>query len=663
MPRLPDPQGLAYGLAALILFAPLVDGGTTFVPATVIRIGAVGLAAHWLVRALGPTGDWRRETPLDGPVVLFVLLAALSTLASSIAYQSIQGFLGLATGALVFVVAGEVARDRRGARLIVGAIVGGGVAQGLLAVVQRASSVDRAAGTYFNPNFLAMALVMAGALLLALRPSRRGRAVLVWAGLAVAGAGLVISQSRGGVLAAAAAWGLIGWHRWRWRAVGVGVAVALALVVVPNPLGARLRDAHVYDPLAYSRLQVWASAVQRAWDHPFGVGLNRFRQSSQQYAFPVEGELARYGRRAESAHNQYLEILAELGLPGLVIALWGGAVLARRGARVLRARPGADTSRLGGGPPREGSPPTVGAAAALAGLAVHAVVDTPLAVPGIVVQGAALAGLLLAASPGEHDVPSPPVPAVLARLRSPAGRLAVGVLCLVAALGVARHGAAYLASERAVVARDAGDPGGARRWLEWAAAFAPASPAYPDAIAAASVMAWRASRDPADAVLAEQMMLRAMRLDPEDAQRYARLAQVYREVTPSDPEVLRRALLRAKALYLEAERLDPHMALFAFERAEVLLRLDDRDGAVAALERAIALEPRFLPARLNLARLRTARGEPAAAAAQYAAIEATLAAYDAQAARAAAGPFLRSFLGVDRAAVRREAAALAGERS
>ncbi len=631
------------GLVTLLAFAPLVDGGTTYVPATIVRLGALGLGVAWLWLALGRSDAWREPTPFDLPVALFLLLAAASTVTSDYPYQSLQAFLTLASAALVFAVAAEVSAEPGGPTWIAGTVVAGGFVQALLALGQHAiGTAPRAAGTYFNPNHLAGALTMTGALLLAAEPVGRavhwGR-VGMWT---LIGAALAATESRGGVLAAAAGWGLVGWYRWRWRAIAVAVAVAIGLAAVPNPLGDRLRRLDVYDPFAYTRVQIWASAIERAVDHPFGVGLNLFRQSSQRYAFPVEADVARYGRRAESAHNDYLQALAELGVLGLVLILWGLTALAVAARRALR-----DPAQVAN------RPLTLGAAGGLTAVAAQALVDTPVHVPGLIIQAAAMAGLLVAASrPAIETRVAPPL--FLPAFRRPL-RLAVLALGCVATIGVARHGLAYVAYTRARAEQANGAPLATREWLERAAWLAPGNAAYPDALAASALAVWKQSRDPRHAMAAERWMLRAIALDPLDARRHARLALVYLEAAPTDPTLRLTVLDRVLALYGEAQRLDPYDATYPLAAAEILAQRGDARGAAAALERAVALEPRFLQARLKFARLLAARGEREAAQAQYAAIEATLASYEE---RPVQGPLAGQFLAVDRSAVRREAAAL-----
>ncbi|HWP34923.1 MAG TPA: O-antigen ligase family protein [Thermodesulfobacteriota bacterium] len=635
---------VTYGLVALLAFAPLVHGGVPLIPATVIRLAALVLATVWLWAALRPGGRWRIGTPVDVPVILLAVLAAASTVASVYPYASLHGFLHVATGAIVLALAAEVARERRGARWLAAAIAIGGVAQALLALAQAAVGGGRPVGTYYNPNFLATALVMAGALLLALRPPGRGWSAGRWTAFAAVGAGLVTTASRGGLLAAAAGWAWVAWQQWRLKSLAAAAVVAVGLVVVPNPLRDRLLVLDETDPRAYTRVQIWQSAIERTLANPFGVGLNLYRYSSQQYTFPVPGDLARYGRRPESAHSDYLQVLVELGPVGLGLVLWIVGALAVRARSSVRRADGA-----GDGPDRA---LRLGAAGALAGLAVHSLVDVPFQVPALVVQGAALAGLLLAEPAG---VDRPARPGVASRLSGRWVRIAVAALVCVAAAGVARHGVAHALYERAAAVRARSGAAAAIPWLERAARLVPESAGYPDALASAAVAAWKATGDPEYAVTAERAMLKAIALDPEGARRWARLAVVYREILPADPKLRREALERARRAYEEAERIDPYAAILPYDRAGVLLALGDDEGAIAALRRAVALEPRYLAARLQLARLLAARGARAEALEQYAAIEETLARYPQ---RQADGPYVREFLAVDRLAVAREAAAL-----
>ena len=115
-------------------------------------------------------------------------------------------------------------------------------------------------------------------------------------------------------------------------------------------------------------------------DHPWlGIGLGQYEYVSTRYAFPIETHWAKYSRVAENAHSEYLQAGAELGVPGLLIALGArrAAGARRRPAparaaarRVGAGRDAAGRRRLDRGPGRGRFPPAHaarGAAARAAG--------------------------------------------------------------------------------------------------------------------------------------------------------------------------------------------------------------------------------------------------------------------------------------------------------
>ncbi len=200
-----------------------------------------------------------------------------------------------------------------------------------------------AAGSYFAMGvFLAVGLGLAA-------PRRR------WAWFSAAGvlaAALWLTGSRIALFAlptAAATAGLIAVRArgsLRGRAVAVAAAVLLAAIaagaalpfVVQNP--ARLS---VGESLQY-RLGLWRAASAMAADHPaFGVGIGRFRAVSEAYFTPELAVLQRqvFGQLAtqENAHNNFLQVLAELGLTGFVPFLWTIAAVARRLSSAVAGRP------------------------------------------------------------------------------------------------------------------------------------------------------------------------------------------------------------------------------------------------------------------------------------------------------------------------------------
>ena len=176
-----------------------------------------------------------------------------------------------------------------------------------------------AAGSYF-----AMALFVA----VGLGRDSRVLAVLC-AGLIAAG--VWISGSRTALAAVsivAIAWGLRtlwrGHHR-RIALAGLTMLVAASMMVwVYYP-----RDRNAAAAVAFQiRTSLAKGALEMARAEPvFGVGVGRF------YALSVDYTLSKYIAPRENAHNNFLQILAELGLPGLVLFLSIVALSIREGVR------------------------------------------------------------------------------------------------------------------------------------------------------------------------------------------------------------------------------------------------------------------------------------------------------------------------------------------
>jgi O-antigen ligase len=198
---------------------------------------------------------------------------------------------------------------------------------------------------YQNPNDLASLTILVLGLALALWTSEPHRRLVRWIGLAsVAPLTLTIAltQSRGAFvgLGAVAIPSGVALARQRPRvAFGLAALIGLALYLAPAGLWQRLaglgkatsaETIGEMDPegSAQQRLAVLQTAARIIEDRPLlGVGLGAYHQANRDYN-PALGSL--------DAHNAYMRVAAETGLPGLVLflALLGSVVrtayLARR---------------------------------------------------------------------------------------------------------------------------------------------------------------------------------------------------------------------------------------------------------------------------------------------------------------------------------------------
>jgi len=184
----------------------------------------------------------------------------------------------------------------------------------------------RVVGLMPDPNFYAYASAVALPLCLAGLFSARRRKVLWGIAGGVLAAALIVSYSRGALIAAAAA---LGWFVLRVRAFRLpAVAVLLVAVAVSGAVapGAYVRRMHQLaagqlDESILLRFRYARLAIDLAASHPlFGIGVGNFMKVNP---------------REQEVHNTYLQVAAEIGIPGLGIF---AALLALSVRDLLRAR-------------------------------------------------------------------------------------------------------------------------------------------------------------------------------------------------------------------------------------------------------------------------------------------------------------------------------------
>ncbi len=257
--------------------------------------------------------------------------------------------------------------------------------------------------TFFNPNplggFLAMVfpLALSAALVAALLTRR-----LLWGFCAVALAVTIIpTYSKGAMLAFAVSAllyiALLVSQSARARSLGRPLLVAgvLALIVLGvlifqvEPVRARLAsEIGTQSASNMFRILTWQGTVRLTYAYPWlGVGPGAFK-----YAFPKYA-IAGY---VEAAHQNYLQMFAELGLFGGVVFLWLlGAVLFTGARAIVRAQD------------FRGRVTAIGAICCVATLMVHSFLDYDWYIGVINLIFWLVAAILVRAANGD-PVPAPP---------------------------------------------------------------------------------------------------------------------------------------------------------------------------------------------------------------------------------------------------------------
>lgn len=315
----------------------------------------------WLCRRLAH-GRLTVSTPLDWPLLIMLAMTLISLWATFDLALSFPKLCGVLLGVATCYALANAVRTDRAVWLTVGILLAAGAAVGVASLVgtrwsagkvpllspllaplyhrfpQLVQGIPRAEAG-FNPNQVAGTVVLFIPLAVALllhQLRRRGRTprwALVTLGLAAVLAltlgVLLLTQSRQAYLSTALVLLLLAGYQGRWsRAVAFAALIAGTGLVAYYGLertaqvifGVRSLDALGGYSSWVGRLEIWGRALRVIRDHPItGIGFDTlFRVIHARY--PTF--LIRSGYDATHAHNVFLQVALDLGLPGLAAFGW-----------------------------------------------------------------------------------------------------------------------------------------------------------------------------------------------------------------------------------------------------------------------------------------------------------------------------------------------------
>lgn len=430
-----------YGLLAVVVLSAAPYGSVEVWWASAVEVSIFALAALWL--AAGLLGGWpllARGQKKEVWLLLSLPLLALALYAwaqsATVSFDPFESRLfALKAGAIAAAVAilTSCAVGERRLRAIVFSVIFVALASSAFGIARQATERNAAwfllpglppgAGyaQFINKNHFAllaeMALgLLAGLALTAWSSPHRQRA-LVYAALGLPiWAALVLSNSRGGVLALlceavflCATYGAAprarqpligrddgGWTRTRARQLAARLAIMSALVVAlvvgavwlgGEPVAEHLEatrsevSAGAADASGASRAEIWRATWAMFRDNPvFGVGLGAYWVAVPHY------HRASGATVPQQAHNDYLELLSSGGVAGFALLPAFAFLLVRR----ARARLGQGSAF--------GRAASWGALAGLTGVAAHSLVDFGLHITSNALAAAALVAIAAAHS-------------------------------------------------------------------------------------------------------------------------------------------------------------------------------------------------------------------------------------------------------------------------
>lgn len=307
------------------------------------------LALSWIASAAS-FGKQRREFPVAhvGLMAAFFLLVAWTLLSFSWAEDQTRvptAAFSFLLNFILFPIVYAAIGTKRDVAMVFGAFVAGAAlaalyglitqpsAAGLANSASAAGGLNRLSGTVADPNEFATLLVAGMAVATGLLFSReRPAGVRILSGFAIAllVLSVLLSLSRGGLVAMAAALlvGMFFTYRSRGKAILAASAVVLAAMAffAANPVAyERVTDSDG----GSGRTDVWQVGWRMVQDEPLrGVGAGNFQVSSIHYL--IAPGTIRYDEyivdQPVVAHNMYLGVLAELGVVGFCLFI--GIILA-----------------------------------------------------------------------------------------------------------------------------------------------------------------------------------------------------------------------------------------------------------------------------------------------------------------------------------------------
>jgi putative inorganic carbon (HCO3(-)) transporter len=312
----------------------------------------------WLVRRAAGL-PWGVRTPLDVPSLLLGGMAAVAWRVSALPEKSLPQVIRLLTGiGFYYAIVNWAGTARRVQGLVWGAAgaVLGLSAYAVISVEWTQTKLSFLPASLYDPFLMLVSdfvhpNVLGGTLALFLAGLA---ALLLWGlgkipGVRLLGGGLVylgmagillLSQSRSALLAVGAAGLLLLALRWRWGWLGIAGAAGAAWFVFARLGAQRVEALLLGSPVVggiRGRLEIWERAGWMIRDFPLtGVGMGLYGEAADRlYPF-----LGIEPGAIPHAHNLFLQIGVDLGLPGLAawlaafgIVWWMGWRLYRRGTQ------------------------------------------------------------------------------------------------------------------------------------------------------------------------------------------------------------------------------------------------------------------------------------------------------------------------------------------
>lgn len=328
-------------LAALAL-APVIGGGFDALKNGILQLLVLGGICCRLLSTKNRPGTFAR-VPGEWFIAAFLAFAVISTCASKSIYFSLNQFIFFATCLGAYLLSSSVSDDKRVAAAAMWLLLLSSLAVSSLGIRNYALDAggginfwrsllgsgqhSRLFGAFINPSFFAGYLVLALPVSLGIYLVTRRTALVVLAGLAfvVDMLALMLTGAKFGIIAAVASLGLFfllaivtkALRRARFiRLLALCAVLTPLLVLFSAPVKSRIQAAESGGAQVHStvfRVYTWQATMNMIAAQPwFGAGPGTYPITYPKYT--IAGP-------TRHAHNSYLQVAAECGIPAAVVFL------------------------------------------------------------------------------------------------------------------------------------------------------------------------------------------------------------------------------------------------------------------------------------------------------------------------------------------------------
>lgn len=327
-------------IAAIIIFAPVARGAVRIWSVSVVQIAACAAIFAWLYKAVNTDNYKIERTRIDLPVSLFLVLAAVSTVFSIYRHDSIFALFALFVYAgIYYLLVNEFDRQMMTRLLLTAAYLGGALS--LYGILQYLGFLGHPwwfpqrflSATYVNHNHFACFLELTAPLAAAFLAMRLIGSPIVKALLAASFvfmvSAFILAQSRGAWISLAVSViviGILSIGGRRFNARNILIILFAVMIVFflasagRELISLRMKEAFIFNGDAVTqetRFKIWKGAVGIIRENPIvGTGIGTFV-----WAFPSFRPPA-LAVQANAAHNDYLEMAADMGVAAPLIFVW-----------------------------------------------------------------------------------------------------------------------------------------------------------------------------------------------------------------------------------------------------------------------------------------------------------------------------------------------------